>query len=226
MKISYCIAIRDRLFHLKQTLPISVKENSGVDAEFVISDSGSIDGLEEWLSSSFPAELKSGAIKHFRTIAPKFWQFAREKNLSHSYASGQIVCNLDADNIATKAFSMWLLSTFSENENSVAYFLGDAAWGGGGGRVTLSAKSFKSLGGYDEYLNNGWGYDDMDLVNRAVAFGIRPVVGRSDLVSFLRHGDDVRTVYMENQNKNQTGKLAYFKSAQNIKDGKVIANQQ
>ena len=49
-KISFCTTCKERLRHLKQTLPKNIKDNSNYPfIEFVILDYNSQDGLGDWM---------------------------------------------------------------------------------------------------------------------------------------------------------------------------------
>lgn len=224
MKLSYCTPIRDRLSHLKIVFPVSIRESCGFDVEFIISDAGSEDGLRDWLFSSFPNELESGLVKYFRTPLSEYWEMAKEKNVAHSFASGQILCNLDADNVVTKEFNENVFKIFSEDLNSILDFQARENFGGGCGRVALSAENFKRLGGYDESFAEGWGYDDTDIIGRAVALDVKRVFGGGNSLIFVTHSNDLRVKYVKN--KDFGGTLLSFceKSKENIRNGKFVAN--
>jgi len=224
VKISYSTPIRDRLQHLKITLPVSLRENAGLDVEFIVSDSGSIDGLEEWIYSSFPSELESGLLKYFKTPASEFWGSSKEKNLAHSYSSGVVVCNLDADNLVTREFTLGAIETFERNINSILNFQGGGNMGGGCGRVALSAENFKALGGYDESFKDGWGGDDTDLIKRAIAFGVENVFEGVGSLLFLNHNNDLRGRYMKNKELMVTARAACDQSKENILNNRLVAN--
>lgn len=224
MKISYCTSIRDRLAYLKKTLPESINDNVGLDVEFIVSDGGSTDGLQEWVESTLQNEIKAGVVKYFKHESAEHWVHAKEKNRAHSYATGKILCNLDADNAATKDFSLYLLDVFSKDLDSIVYFVGDGAWGGGCGRIALSDEGFHLLGGYDEILSHGWGYEDTDLIYRALEIGLNKRRGSNTLLKFLKHGDDLRIKYTEDKDKLGNNLRTQAKSQINIASGKLIAN--
>ncbi len=48
MKISYCIPMMNRLFHLKETLQKNILDTNHLDVEFIILNYNSKDKMNEW----------------------------------------------------------------------------------------------------------------------------------------------------------------------------------
>lgn len=177
-KISFCITCMDRLGHLKKTLPKNLdycKEYPKV--EFIILNYGSKDDLHSWILSNFKDELGRGIIKYYRTLEPKEFYMSNAKNLSHDLASGQIVCNLDADNYLGKNFPFVLNNLYQKDKNFFATFHNTKTFilknrEGFGGRISLSKKNFKRIGGYHEGFV-GWGNEDNEFMFRAKSFNLK-----------------------------------------------------
>lgn len=169
MKISFCITCMGRLHHLKETLVKNAEDNSDHPAvEFVLLDYNSPDQLERWVKDSFPGFL-DGRLSYWRERSAVRWNMPHAKNLAHILATGDIVCNLDADNWTGKGYAKLLDQTFSEKPGKIVTHVHQ---GGFGGRVALLKKDFMSLRGYDEELSFGWGWEDNDIKTRAESAGL------------------------------------------------------
>lgn len=193
LKISYCTTCKDklgeatRLSHLKQTLPANMAaEKNNPNVEFVVLDYGSDDNLAAWIKQNYQAEIDSGRLRYARYEAPHF-KMAHAKNMAHRVATGDVLCNVDADNFIVKDFSKWLGEKFDKNIDSVVTYssitfaddfqhklkrLGGlpASVSGAGGRLAISRDNFNRLHGYDETYS-AWGGDDYNLVVRAIKVG-------------------------------------------------------
>lgn len=211
-KISYCTTCKGRTFQLKETLRANMEMEAGnPNVEFVVLDYDSRDGLQEWLAENFSEELKSGRLVYGRHAPAEHFHFAHAKNLAHRLASGDILCNLDADNFLAPGYSQWLDKQFTKHPHSVVtpqlltasdmatealkrVALKQAAPTGGlGGRLALRSDDFIKLGGYDERIE-GWAGDDLNLALRARDAGLRCVITPPRMYGeALPHGHDLRT---------------------------------
>ncbi len=183
LKISYCTTCKGRLHHLKQTLPANMAaERNNPNVEFVVLDYGSEDGLADWIKQNFQAEMDSGRLRYARYETPYF-KMAHAKNMAHRLATGDVLCNVDADNFIAKDFSKWLTSVYEKRldtivttvprsiSNGLISVVKRKALGFGRslgltGRIAISKQSFRELGGYDESFT-GWGGEDTNLSLRA-----------------------------------------------------------
>ena len=144
------------------------------DEEIVLLDYNSQDGLEDWVISEFESPILSGSLTYVRERSAGRFHMSKAKNIAHRMASGNFVCNLDADSY---------VDGLSEKILDVCAF-GKVlhAWNGppdwsGRGRISLPRALFYTLGGYDESFQPLM-YQDVDLLNRAEALGVaREVVG-------------------------------------------------
>lgn len=161
-------------------------EKDNPNVEFVVLDYGSEDGLGDWIKQNYQAEIDSGRLRYARYEAPHF-KMAHAKNMAHRLATGDVLCNVDADNFIAKDFSKWLEEKFDKNINSVVTYtsitfaddvqhklkrLGGlpASVNGAGGRLAISRDNFNRLRGYDETYS-AWGFDDSNLGARAMKIG-------------------------------------------------------
>lgn len=161
LKISFCITCMDRLHHLMQTLPINIKNTESYqNKEFIVLDYGSKDNLKEW--------IKPYNVKFFRTEKPKYFIAAHAKNIAHRQATGDILCNLDADNYLVEGFPEYINELF-QSKNCILGSGPVDLFGNAGccGKIALKKEHFYSVNGYDEEQNLGWGWDDTSLRYRA-----------------------------------------------------------
>ncbi len=213
LKVSYCTTCRGRLPHLKQTLPANLAaEKDNPNVEFVVldyGDEGKDGNLGEWIKQTFPEELASGRLRYARYEAPHF-AMAHAKNMAHRLATGDIVCNVDADNFIAPNFSPWLTQQFAYDRHAVVSvqmtkvaddlahkfkrLVGRPAStiGSIGGRLAIRRDDFERLGGYHEKYS-AWGEEDVNLVLRARQAGLDMVKLPEALIGgAIQHGNDKR----------------------------------
>lgn len=180
----------NRTHHLKMTLPENLASQPERGVEFVIANYGSRDDLHTWIHSRFREELRTGRIRYVSNRRPRYYHHAKAKNLAHCFARGDIVCNLDADNIAGPGFTDHLRDVFAREPDSLVHFTGSYS---AHGRIALLRRHFDELGGYDENFS-GWGLEDYELVHRACAMR-HLTLARCGLPQFagcLDHSDEMR----------------------------------
>lgn len=171
-KISFCTVSMNRLEHLKKTLEKNIIDNIDYPKiEFVVLDYNSKDKLETWIYKSFKKFLKSGVLKYYRTNQPQFFHRSHSRNLAFKLATGDIICNLDADNFTGKGFAFYIMHRFSLQKN---IFLSSSALGDSFGRVCVRRKHFYGIRGYDERMS-GWGHEDNDLYERLKISGLEQI---------------------------------------------------
>ena len=223
LKVSYCTTCRGRLPHLKQTLPANLAaEKDNPNVEFVVldyGDEGKDGNLGEWIKQTFPEELVSGRLRYARFEAPHF-AMAHAKNMAHRLATGDIVCNVDADNFIVSGFGVWLSEQFSAHPNTIATRLSFTVEqevqlrtrqlynsikqgkldriGSTAGRTAMLRETFEKLGGYDQNYE-AWGYEDSNLLARAHALGIgKTTIPKMLAGSGIDHNHALRYEHMSN----------------------------
>jgi len=205
-------------------LPINIEANrSFAGIEFVLLDYSSPDGLSEWVKTAIPNEITSGRVAYYKIDNQKHFRHAHAKNVAHRLACAPIVCNLDADNFSGVGFAEFLHNTFT---HSSGVFLHSHGVPGAYGRLAFMKADFELLGGYDEDLRYGWGYEDNDLKLRAKAFGLHPIVLRpsSQFLCFLEHSDVERTAFAPLRQKMRSRRLNQRISKLHLFNGVLTAN--
>lgn len=196
MKISFCTTCMNRLYHLKQTYPVNLERSKTYPhVEFVLLDYGGNDGVEEWVASNLGEHLNSGRLRFFRTDEPRYWVAAHAKNIAHKRATGDILCNLDADVFIPDGFCEFVVESFARNRRMVMAFNSEDGQGHNGcaGLVTAMREDFYSVNGYDESINLGWGYDDMNYQFRVRMQNDLELFTPPPIVSCIPHTNEVRT---------------------------------
>ena len=197
-KISFCITCMNRSGHIKKTLLKNILNNIDYpDVEFVLLDYNSKDDLEQWVKSNLNDYIKSGVLKYFQTKEPKYFHVSKAKNMAHRFATGNIVCNLDADNYTGKDFAYlvnYVLNKMPKSIGSCMEFNYNEKFFdnfGIGGRIFLFKKYFDLIGGYNESFE-GWNYEDRDFVNRAKKVGLNNYSIPLHYLRTIKHDDKIR----------------------------------
>lgn len=183
-----------RAHHLKETLPQNILDNpptARMDVEFVVLNYNSKDDLHEWITTNpeMKRHIESGRIRYGKTTDPEFFHMSHAKNMAHRMATGDVLCNLDADNFTGTGFARYLKNTFEHDSNIILnpshhvakLFSPDDR--GFYGRIAISKENFMSLHGYDETFS-GWGDEDCDLMQRAKGFGLKHL--RIDTLKYMK----------------------------------------
>lgn len=208
MKISFCTTCMGRAHHLKETLPQNIRDNpasGSLDVEFVVLNYNSEDDLHEWMTTDpeMLGHIESGLVRYGKTTDPEFFHMAHAKNMAHRMATGDVICNLDADNFTGKGFSRFLSKQFSNDMDIVIspshkvsrYFPPEER--GFAGRIAVSTENYFKLGGYDETLQ-GWGGDDNDFTQRAKGLGLKHLRYEDrKYVGVIAHTNEERAAHMD-----------------------------
>ena len=164
MKISFCTTCMGRLHHLQQTLPTNIlnTEKYG-NREFVIVNYGSKDDLHKWVKENLQFWIKRGVVRYFRTQEPKFFSATHAKNIAHKNATGDILCNVDADNFVLEGFAEYLNEGLQERAVLLSPTTDAYDEAGCCGKIAVRREDFYSVNGYNESWNIGWGWEDTDF---------------------------------------------------------------
>lgn len=173
-RISFCTTCMNRLHHLKQTLTRNILDNEDYEnLEFVLIDYHSSDGLMEYVQSNLLPYIAKGRLVYYRTTDPQHYNMSHSRNMAFKLATGDIVCNIDADNYTGKSFAHYVNSVFQENTQIFLsthrnrWVKNDAL-----GRICVKREHFMAVGGYDERMKH-YGFDDYDFANRLSLLGVK-----------------------------------------------------
>ena len=147
-----------------RTLPINIHDAPG--CEFVVVNYNSKDGMHEWMRDNMRPWIDRGIVKYYRTQIPEKFVASHAKNIAHRQATGDVLCNLDADNFVANGFAELIQSVMKNKK----YIMTGQRYdifnlGGSSGKVTVIKEHFYSVNGYDEDIA-WWGYEDTDFQYR------------------------------------------------------------
>lgn len=186
----------NRLHHIKETLPKNIKDNLDYkNVEFILLDYGSSDGLQEWVLKAMSVEINKGILKYYNFPNVEYFDRSHSRNLAFKLATGDVLCNVDADNYTGKGFAKYVNEKFSYNSNIYLvadtkkrfYFLRNAF-----GRFCISKQDFEELGGLDEEMKS-YGSETVDLYNRLDQKGVEEcLILNTNFLKAISHGDEER----------------------------------
>ncbi|MFA5631182.1 MAG: glycosyltransferase family A protein [Porticoccaceae bacterium] len=179
MRISLITTCKNRLEHLRQTLPGMAAQS---DTELIVVDYGCEQGTAQWLRSAWPKVLSIKVDDD-----PSFCA-ARARNLGAQQASGQWLFFVDADILLQRDLGSW---ASDQLQASHYYRAPEAAGVNGWGTFLCTREAFFRSGGYDEAFR-GWGGEDVDLYEQLEALGDQCVWLPDGCLSAIRHGDNLR----------------------------------
>lgn len=224
--ISFCITCLNRLYQLKQTLPVNLKNNDPKYVEFILVDFNSNDGLKKYIYKNFRKELKSNYLKFYSTNQLKYWNASIAKNTAHILANNSFIVNLDCDNFTGQDGGKKLLDIHNDNPNSIIHQTDFIRGSGNTGRISLSKDNFIKLGGYNESFYPS-GYNDPDLINRAIAFNIKYISWTN--VNYNQCIKNSKEENIKNCNSNlnweQMNRMNKLISEFNIENQELVANK-
>jgi len=197
-KISICTVCMNRLSYLSQTLPVNIAENMDFpNLEFVVLNYNSKDDMDDWIKINMGRHIESGLLKYYKTNEPEYFSLAHSKNMATKLATGDIICNLDADNYGGLDYIKWVAGCFAAHgpDIIITTIRKDAIpYRDQGGKLCFSKKLFNAVNGYDESLI-GYGMDDVDLANRIENAGCKRLfIEEEKFLQYIGHSDQERVV--------------------------------
>lgn len=150
----------NRLHHLRETLPHNLESRRHhVQHEFVVLDYNSTDGLEDWIKSH-----RDGKLTYYKTTEPSCYKRSHSRNMAMKLATGDVICNLDADNFLGDGFVDYIEKVFSD-DNQIFLSPHNNAKNDVFGKLCFKKSDFMHLRGYDEQIEC-YGFEDNDLKAR------------------------------------------------------------
>jgi hypothetical protein len=225
-RISFCITCKGRLCHLRETLPhnLALARDPGA-FEFVVLDYNSEDGLNQWAPEHLREAVSSGLVNCYRTTRPQSFFMAHAKNAAHRLAQGEIVCNLDADNFMNQTYLNFVQGAFKEHRAGIFMAFNLAGFGS---RIAFRRADFLALGGYNEALTHGWGFEDSDLIIRAIKSGLKMVTTPNARLfgRVIEHEDQTRNVLTRDQlSRAESAARNFNEMMTGVRAGETVANR-
>jgi hypothetical protein len=234
-KISFCTVCMNRLHHLKKTLPKNIEDNLDYgNVEFVVLNYGSRDELDVWIKTEMAHHLENGTLKYIKTTIPTTFHMSHSKNVVAKQATGDIICNVDADNYIGAHFAAYINREYNQDKNIYLAVNHKTARRDCCGRICVFKEDFLTLKGYDESME-GYGFEDNDFWNRMELLGRK--IRYIDNVEFLQvitHEDQERLQSESNNTgiykiyiqyiDHSLSKLLYLFRDKRFYKGKIVNN--
>lgn len=241
MKISFLTSVMNRTHHLKQTylhnIDCCISNNKNCELEFVLLNYNSKDDTDEYVKKNIQPHSKYIKFNYIKNTNAKYFDMSLTKNILGKFATSEILCWLDADNFIYDNFVEFIYESFCDNENIVMNVDYSKKTSGMCGRVVCTKTHFNEIGGYDQKMN-GWGYEEIDFINRSVKYGKTRINIPLKFLGKINHSESERMRNYEvahtellshshshSQMKFKSNYDNYIKSIENIKNGKLVANQ-
>lgn len=191
----------NRFKFLKQTLPQNLEDNSGSNVEFVLLNYNSQDETEDWVRENLMSYIESGLLCYYRESTATHFLPAHSRNVSLRVATGDILCNVDADNYTGLGFADYLIDVFGRDHGGKRPFANHPSVFepfdvGGHGRIALFRRDFYYLGGYCEDFI-GWGEEDNDLNRRMFDLDYHRTMIHWKFLKNIEHGDELRAKHID-----------------------------
>lgn len=222
-KISLCTVCMGRLHDLMVTLPVNIYYNRDYPGiEFVVLNYNSPDRMDDWMRDYMMPYIEAGLLVYIHTTEPKFYTMSHSRNIAFKMATGDIVANVDADNLIRRGFAD-MLNRLAEVRPSKALFaVTDPA-----GQVGMYKSDWLELGGYDESLE-GYGCEDVNLFVRARGAGCK-LMGWDHLEDQfwerMPTSNEDRVRYMECKHRQLTWFVNGRTTERNFQRRHLLANQ-
>ena len=214
-----------RLHHLQRTIIPNLL--NAEDCEFVIVNYNSNDGLHEWVGQNLRSWIDRGIVKYYRTKEPKFFFAAHAKNIAHRQATGDILCNIDADNFIIEGYKEFLLDVFKQKKCMVVSPSLDI-FGNPGccGKIAVLREHFYSVNGYDEDLTFGWCWEDTNLHYRAKHLNdLTSILTETKFCKTIKHYNEERYKNFENKNLQKSQQMGVNRLNEIMETKDYIANK-
>lgn len=194
LKVSFCTTCMNRLHHLKHTLVKNILDNKNYqNLEFILLDYNSSDGLYEYAKRNFSSFIDSGILTYYRTDQPSGYNMSHSRNMVFKLATGNIVCNIDADNFTGLGFASYVNQSFAKHDgvflttHNISGVKNDVL-----GRICVKKEDFLAINGYDERMLH-YGFDDIDFANRLEAIGLCKIqIDSPHFLSAIEHSNSER----------------------------------
>ena len=219
--LTFCTSAMGRAMDVQNNLVRSMTANPG--AKFVLLNYSSLDHLDRWAKQALPLYIERGQLTYAIYWGAEYWQPSHARNVAAHLVETRLMCNLDADNFAPAGFDGWLLSQYSTGQKLLVSRKADSSYG----RIAIDTELFRSLGGYNEAMT-GYGWEDVDLEERALASGIKAAVIPAE---FLVCTEQSRAIKTENYppkdcNLQQSNDRNQEISRENLARKDLVANRR
>lgn len=187
--VSFITTCKNRLHHLKQTLPKMVKQPY---AEVIVVDYGCTQGTREWVKANYPQ------VKVVEVDDDPGWCVARARNLGAAQAKSDWLFFIDGDILLQGNMSAWIYEHVKANH---FYRAGPLKSNSEKGTILCSKANYQAVQGFDEAFT-GWMPEDGDFFAKLTEAQFTPSEFPSKMIKAIEHGDEERQLakpgYVEN----------------------------
>lgn len=182
MKVSVIIPCKNRLDHLKETLPLILNQSYG-DFEVIV-----IDYNCPQKSGKYAEAM--GCIAVYCDVKENEWSLSRARNQGYYHANGEMLLFLDAD---AKLIDPEFIEKHVNHCVDGSFVCG---WGFGEatGCLMLRKSAFKAACGYNELISS-WGAEDIKLYQRLESDFAQERRVWLGGIETIKHGDEWRNYY-------------------------------
>lgn len=182
----------NRLSFLQQTLPKNIIDNNDYDnLEFVILNYNSKDDIDTWIQDNYSDLIKIGRLIYVKEFTATHFYPSHSRNVCARMTSGDIICNVDADNFTGEGFAAFLNKAFKHTSIAIGSDTHTKNHPSTFGRIAIERREFVRLGGYDESFV-GWGSEDGDLIRRCIKLNFNQIVIPSQYLNYIEHNNHLR----------------------------------
>lgn|ERR1700722_6312464 len=222
--VTFATTCMGRKHHLSETLAYNIHINRYPRVEFLILDYNSPDNLSSLVTTHYRRRLGTD-LNYYREHSRRYFMMAHAKNVAAALALGDVVVNIDADRYIDPELGYDVVHALAEPMTIARGSIGNTQDWSACGIIACHKHDFIALGGYDERMVYGWGAEDHDLANRAVALGynisLLPRCGRS-----IPHSEAERNSLTESKTTSQvSARLNGELHVDAMKRGEFIANR-
>lgn len=182
MKVSVIIPCKNRLNHLKETLPL-VMGQSYSDFEVLVIDYNCPQRSGEYSE-------KMGATTVYCDVAPNEWSLSAARNQGYFHAKGEMLLFLDADAVLSDPdFIAKHVNYCVDGSFICGWGVGEAT-----GCCMLRKRAFEAADGYNELIKS-WGAEDIRFYQRLEGMLAQERRNWLGGITCLNHGDEFRNEY-------------------------------
>lgn len=197
-KISFCTVAMNRLAHIKETFIKNILDNIDYpNVEFNLLNYNSTDGLDGWAKTELKEYIDRGIVNYYKTNQPKYFHRSHSRNMIFRLSSGDILCNVDADNFCGAGFAHYINEVMSEKDNEQSFLIPtreliEESDRNSFGRIIVKREDFIALKGFDERMD-GYGFEDSDFINRLQKMGKAPILIKdANYLKGISHSQSLR----------------------------------
>ncbi len=199
IKISFCTVSMNRLEHLQETFIKNIICNMDYPSiEFNLLNYNSRDGIDEWAKRELSKYIDMNIVKYYKTTEPLYFDRSHSRNMIFKLATGDLICNLDADNFCGVGFARYISDKFAKSKNANKIFLVrnrdiiNEEDRNAFGRIVFRKEHFYELRGFDEQMV-GYGFEDTDFINRLKIIGCgAEFIEDAEFLEGISHSQNLR----------------------------------